>query len=122
MGVQKPTRHTRRMRAVPARVERIHMDVRDVLNRRAEIARAARIERTPQASSEIGSQRLPLFGIHEGDGGYIGYDVSGTGPAGVLNQPLGGERRPGMPTVRVSREQMVHSGAGKRAKRAKRAK
>lgn len=84
MGVQKPTRHTRRMRAVPARVEKVHLDVRDVLNRRAEIARAARI---------APFQRLPEFGINEGDSGYLGYDVSG----------------PGMPTIRVAREQMIHS-------------
>ncbi len=114
MGVQKPTRRTRRMRAVPARVEKVHIDVRDVLNRRAEIAQAARVER---------SQMLPKFGIDEGGSGYFGYDVSGIGPAGVLNEPLGGERRPGMPAIRVLRERMIHSrepvSGKKRIRRAK---
>jgi hypothetical protein len=109
MGVQKPTRHTRRLSRIPARTERVHIDVRDVLNRRAEIARASRLERTPQASSDVGRQHLPRFGRNEGDDGYMGYDVSGTGPAGVLNQPLGNERRPGMPGITVSRERMIHA-------------
>jgi hypothetical protein len=122
MGVQKPTRHTRRMRAVPARTERVHIDLRDVLDRRASIARAARLERTPQASADVGRQRLPDFGVNEGDNGYLGYDASGTGPAGTLNEPLGRERRPGMPSVTVMRERMIHSepiSAKKRAKIAK---
>jgi hypothetical protein len=97
------------MRAVPARMERVHLDVRDVLNRRAEIARAARMDRTPQVSGDVGRQRLPQFGINEGDAGYLGYDVSGIGPAGVLAKPLGREHRPGMPGVTVSRERMIHS-------------
>lgn len=122
MGVQKPTRHTRQMRAIPARTERVHIDLRDVLDRRASIARATRTERTPQASSDVGRQRLPDFGANEGDSGYLGYDSSGNGPAGVMNEPLGRERRPGMPSVTVMRERMIHSepiSAKKRAKGAR---
>lgn len=122
MGVQKPTRHTRRMRAVPARTERVHIDVRDVLNRRAEIARAARLERVPRVSADVGRQNLPDFGVNEGDTGYLGYDESGTGPAGVLNKPFGRERRPGMPSVTVMKERMIHSESIPPKKRVKGAK
>jgi hypothetical protein len=122
MGVQKPTRHTRQLSRVPARVERVHIDVRDVLNRRAEIARAARLERTPQASADVARQRLPQFGQNEGSDGYLGYDVSGTGPAGVLNDPMGKEHRPGMPGVFVSRERMIHADSKETKKRRARSK
>jgi hypothetical protein len=122
MGVQKPTRRSRRLSQIPTRVERVHRDVRDILNRRAEIARAVRMDRTPSASSAVGKQRLPEFGLNEGDesnAGYLGFESSGIGPAGVLDKPFGRARRPGMPAVRVAKEKMIHSERLPSKKRAK---
>lgn len=102
MGVQKPTRHTRQLKTIPARRERSHEDASQLLNRRAEIARSTRTPSTTRDSSAVGATRFSKT-----QSGYSGYEVGGTGPAGAVRKPLGRSRRPGMPTLRVKKETFI---------------